>query len=112
MDFARFQVRTLATAGCAVLLGSGATAQEVGATPAFAAPKRLQAGDAFLGEGRLYPSPAVHDVDGDGRADIVIGDLVGRITYAPRSNQGSAPVLGAEKQLKDRSGEQLKFHNW
>ena len=112
MNIARLQALTLATAGCAVLLHSQGMAQEQG-KPVFAAPKRIHAGDAFLGEGRLYPSPVLHDVDGDELPDIVVGDLFGRVTFAPRLTQSKeAALFGAETQLKDRSGEQLKFHNW
>lgn len=78
----------------------------------FAAPKRIKAGDKFLGEGRLYPSPVLHDVNGDGKPDVVIGDLFGKITVACREATQPSVVLGSEKPLKDRSGEQLKFHNW
>ncbi len=82
----------------------------------FAAPRRIWAGEAFLGEGRLYPSPVLHDVDGDKLPDIVVGDLFGKVTFAPRLAKSKASkkavLFGAETQLKDRSGEQLKFHNW
>ncbi len=57
----------------------------------------------------------LHDVDGDKLPDIVVGDLFGRVTFAPRlatSKSKKAVLFGAETQLKDRSGEQLKFHNW
>lgn len=78
----------------------------------FEAPVRLRAGDAFLGEGRYYPSPVLHDVDGDGKVDVVIGDLLGKVTFGPRLEGGKVLRLGAERPLKDRRGEQLKFHNW
>ncbi len=103
---------TLASIGVAVLSGVPATAQDEQGAARFAAPRRIKAGDEFLGEGRLYPSPAVHDVDGDGHADVLIGDLIGRVTYACRAEGKTDLMLGAEKPLKDRSGEQLRFHNW
>ncbi len=115
MSISRLQALTLATAGCAVLLHSQGTAQDQGEA-VFAAPKRIQAGEAFLGEGRLYPSPVLHDIDGDKLPDIVVGDLFGRVTFAPRlatsKTSKRAVLFGAEIPLKDRSGEQLKFHNW
>ncbi len=112
MNGVKFHALTLATAGCAILLVSPAAAQGSDDTAKFAAPKRIKAGDGFLGEGRLYPSPVLHDVDGDKRPDVVVGDLFGKVTFACREASHPAVVLGAEKQLKDRSGEQLKFHNW
>ena len=118
MNISRLHALTLATAGCAVLLHSQAPAQDRGqdqSEAVFAAPKRIQAGEAFLGEGRHYPSPVLHDIDGDKLPDIVVGDLFGRVTFAPRLSEGKSKnmlLFGAETKLKDRSGEQLKFNNW
>lgn len=75
----------------------------------LAAPKRLAAGDALLGAGRLYPSPAVRDMNGDGHLDIVIGDLPGRVTVAYGKGDGT---LGAEEDMLRADGQPLKFHNW
>ncbi|MAG58102.1 MAG: hypothetical protein CMJ83_17590 [Planctomycetes bacterium] len=108
MNIVRLLALTLATAGCTVLLVAPGVAQDGQAR--FAAPKRIQAGDAFMGEGRLYPSPALHDVNGDGQQDIVVGDLFGRVTVAQGSK--SAATFGPDKPLNDRDGKPLKFHNW
>lgn len=79
----------------------------------FEAPRRLRAGDAYLGAGRMYPSPVFQDVNGDQRGDIVVGDLIGRLTWAPQALQdGRLIVFAKERALKGRSGEGLKFHNW
>ncbi len=65
MTITRFHALTLATAGCAVLLNSQLPAQDPGQAR-FAAPKRIKAGDGFLGEGRrvLRTEPAVRDEGG------------------------------------------------
>jgi hypothetical protein len=77
----------------------------------FAAPKRIMAGDKFLGEGRLYPSPVLHDMDGDKRADLVVADLFGNVTVAKRA--ANPPMaFAAEGKVMDRDGKPLKFHNW
>jgi hypothetical protein len=105
-------IRALGLASAAAV-GSLAGAQSTGsaAAPRFAEPRRIQAGDRFLGEGRYYPSPVLHDVDGDGRCDLVIGDLMGKVTWAPRE-AGTEPAFGAEVPLQARNGQPLKFHNW
>ena len=74
----------------------------------FAAPVRLAAGEKLLGQGRYYPSPAVHDLDGDGQPEVLVGDLQGRVTFATRGKAG----LGAEQPLLTREKKPLKFDNW
>ena len=88
-------------------------ATAVAQAPQFAPPVRLKAGDKFLGENRLYPSPVFHDLDGDGRSDVVVGDLVGVMTAAPRANAAAgAPAYGPEAKVLAADGKQLDFDNW
>ena len=110
MGIARLRLFALVLVGNAVLFGSPGWADETGAAR-VAAPERIRAGDAFLGAGRYYPSPVLYDVDGDQRLDIVVGDLMGRVTVARRW-AGKAPAFLAEKPLPDRDGKPLRFHNW
>jgi hypothetical protein len=98
-------------AGCVLLFTTLGTAQEPG-KPVFAAPKRIKAGDAYVGQGRIYPSPVLHDVDGDEHLDILVGDLTGRVTVARRVATETGLRVLAETPLKDRNGKPLKFHNW
>jgi hypothetical protein len=60
------------------------TAVAMAQAPEFAAPVRIEAGAKLLGENRLYPSPMLHDVNGDGLLDVVVGDLRGKITRCVR----------------------------
>lgn len=100
----------LAVAGLFPLLQeSGGKAPDAGL---FKAPVRLQAGDRFLGENRLYPSPCVHDLDGDGLPDIVVGDLMGKVTVATRMSTEGVLTHEMEKAVQNREGQPLKFHNW
>jgi hypothetical protein len=111
MNIARFRLFALAVAGSVLLLDAQGRADETGDVR-FAAPERIRAGDAFLGTGRLYPSPVLHDVDGDGRADIVVGCLFGKVTVAQRTSAKSPVTFAAEKPLNKRDGKPLRFHNW
>ena len=78
--------------------------------PTFAPPVRIKAGDAFLGQKRLYPSPVFHDMNGDGLPDLVVGDLPGRLTVALR--KAGAFAFGPEEPVKAVDGKPIDFHNW
>jgi hypothetical protein len=78
----------------------------------FAAPARLKAGDGWMGENRYFPSPVFRDMNGDGLADIVIGDLIGRMTVALRLLGDGPARFGPEAPLMGADGEELRFHNW
>ena len=78
----------------------------------FAAPKMIMAGQKTMGEARLYPSPTLHDVNGDGKLDMVIGDLFGHVTVALNKSEDGKLSFGPDKKLKDDKGENLKFQNW
>jgi hypothetical protein len=90
-------------------------------SPTFAPPVRLKAGDEFLGnqyaaEGkkaqeRLFPSPVFHDVDGDGLADIVVGDLWGKLTVARRL-PGTPATFAKEANVMGADGKVLDLQNW
>jgi hypothetical protein len=88
-----------------------AAAAAVAQSPQFAAPVRLKAGDKFLGENRLYPSPVYHDLDGDKIADIVVGDLPGRLTVA-YGVAGKRGTFKAEEKVLGEDGKDLDFGNW
>ena len=78
----------------------------------FAPPVRLKAGELYLGEARMYPSPVFHDMNGDGSSDLVVGDLVGRLTVALRLKDSTQLKFGHESRLKAADGQDLKFNNW
>lgn len=80
--------------------------------PTFAAPVMLKAGDKNLGEKRLYPSPVIQDMNGDGLADIVVGDLFGYLTVAHRMPGQGPAKFGEEAKVKDHAGKDIKFNNW
>lgn len=79
--------------------------------PHFAAPIRLTAGDEPLGTALPYPSPRLHDIDGDGDLEMVLGDLRGRVHVAERAAGDDPAAWGELRPFK--SGERaLKFNNW
>lgn len=84
------------------------TAQQGG----FASPRRIEAGGRFLGTKRLYPSPVVRDMNGDGLADLVVGDLWGKITIAMRVAGKGPLAFEADTELKAADGKAIDFHNW
>ncbi len=99
------------------LLGPGATAQDSVATaplkaPTFAPPVRLECDGVFLGATRLYPSPVIQDMNGDGLADLVMGDLMGRVTVSLRRASDATPSFGPETPIPASDGSELKFNNW
>ncbi len=92
----------------ALALGASLDAQ----MPKFAPPVRLEAGGKLLGAERLYPSPVYHDVNGDGLADIVVGDLRGHLTVALREAGTGIPRFAAETPLNGADQRPLDFENW
>ena len=61
-----------------------------------------------------FPSPGIFDVDDDGKAELVIGSLMGSVNvYENLNNSGSGdPVWGSRKSLKNAKGRQIRTSNW
>jgi hypothetical protein len=94
------------------LCTSTALAQTKVAGAEFKEPTRLKAGDALLGEKRLFPSPVFQDINGDGLPDIVVGDLRGKMTVALCKPGKDGVAYGPEAPLLDVDGKEIDFHNW
>jgi len=97
----------LGTLGVALV---GSFAQQP--TLSFGTPECVQAGTMLAGIGRLYPSPVMHDADGDGLADLVVGDLFGTVTVSKRLAGDGPPRFGPEEPLLASDGNKLVFNNW
>ncbi len=75
----------------------------------FADPIRVLAGGEPIGG--LYPSPRLYDIDRDGQAELVIGDLPGNIKFAEKVPGTSLGTWG-ELQAFQTGDRKLKFNNW
>ncbi len=78
----------------------------------FAPPVRLSAGDKLLGAHRLFPSPVFHDMNGDGLPDLVVGDLIGKLSVALRVPGADPRAFAPETELQAADGKAIDFHNW
>ena len=77
-------------------------------TSLFDAPEALLTADSPF-TGQMYPSPVLRDIDGDGKAELVVGDLPGRMRFATRKGNG----LQWSKLYPMKSGDEpLRLNNW
>ncbi len=80
----------------------------------FAEPELLLADGKPLNqeEGMLFPSPVLFDIDRDGRAELICGDLWGHMwVYENIAGEG-APRWSAPNKLKSADGKEIKVSNW
>jgi hypothetical protein len=101
---------SLAALATAALAGASQAQEE--APVRFKKPVRIMAGEGHLGAEMYYPSPRVHDVNGDGVMDIVLGDLFGSVTLACGKKTDTGVMLEKAVPLKGQDGKALKFENW
>ena len=60
-----------------------------------------------------FPSPALFDVDNDGKAEMVIGSISGEVQYAENTaGPGEKPVWSDCRPVKTAKGEPLVLNNW
>ncbi|HQZ66758.1 MAG TPA: hypothetical protein PLY87_16815 [Planctomycetaceae bacterium] len=88
------------------------TAMAEDATLQFRAPVQLKAGEGMMGQGILFPSPKMQDLDGDGVAEMLVGDLRGQLLVSKRQGGGDSTQWSALESLKTADGEPIKFDNW
>lgn len=88
----------------------------------FEAPLRLTVDDMPLNHDNkvMYISPTLHDVDGDGKPELIIGDVTGglgfhkneKVSGEDQSASGDDPVWGPRQTFEDSTGEPIKLTNW
>ena len=82
----------------------------------FDSPVMLSVKDAPLNTvaKKQFLSPGIFDVDGDGQAELVIGDLFGDVgVYENVNTSGTGdPAWGPRESLKGIEGEAIRTSNW
>ena len=63
---------------------------------------------------KMFPSPGIFDVDGDGQTELVIGDLMGGVgVYENTNTTGTGdPAWGPREDLKGIEGDAIETPNW
>lgn len=63
---------------------------------------------------KMFVSPAIFDVDGDGKAELVIGTLMGSVGVHQNLNTSGTgdPDWDSQKPLKDTAGKAIRTSNW
>lgn len=83
---------------------------------AFEKPVRLMVKKEFLNTeaNEKFPSPAIMDIDGDGKNELVIGSLSGHLgIYENLNTSGKGdPIWDSRRLLKGASGAVIKTRNW
>lgn len=97
-----------------LLTCSGLSAEDRPAKRAeFDPPVRLKAGDEFIdtGEHVAHSGPLVSDLDGDGKADLLVGNFGGHIqVYLNKASREEPQYV--EQGLLKAGGEDAEVPNW
>ncbi|MCI0650278.1 MAG: hypothetical protein L0Z55_00195 [Planctomycetes bacterium] len=79
----------------------------------FDPPIRLRAGDAFIDTSAFvaHTGPLLHDYDGDGKTDLLVGNFAGSIQLYRNVGTREKPDYEA-KGLLEADGAAVKIPNW
>ena len=82
----------------------------------FAKPELLMVSDKPLNKSarQMYPSPAIFDVDNDGKMELVVGDIFGSLNVYENQNLSGKgdPVWSEFTPLKSVGNKPIKVSNW
>ena len=115
----RFKKTLLAGVLVALGLTTTTSAQTSISTPDngsdFEKPVYLKVKDAPMNESgkMMYPSPAIFDVDWDGKDELVIGTISGEVFACENSNDRKGdPVWSAPLSVKTDDDKPIRLFNW
>ena len=77
--------------------------------PRFAAPEALTTEAAAFAK-MYYPSPVLQDLNGDGKVELVLGDLMGNLMQSS-AIKGSPLAWSKPEPLKNGEGP-IRLNNW
>ena len=80
----------------------------------FEAPARLTVKGKPLNSfaKKLYPSPAIFDIDNDGQDELVVGDIFGSLNIYESTDSKDDLTWQAHRSLKNSDGKAIKVNNW
>jgi hypothetical protein len=83
------------------------------AEPLFDPPVRLKAGDKYVDTGAnvAHTGPLLHDYDGDGKIDLLVGNFRGTVQLFRNVGTREAPVY-EPKGLLQADGKDVTIPNW
>jgi hypothetical protein len=92
--------------------GSGIAAPDGGGAT-LESPVRLKAGDAYVDTGKsiAHAGPLLHDVDGDGRPDLLVGNIKGNFQHYRNAGTRETPAFEDEGLLQ-ADGKDAFVKNW
>jgi len=76
----------------------------------FAAPVQLITPSGPISK-KMYPSPAIFDIDGDGARELVLGDLAGYL-WISEQVEGAGELTWTEPKRLENGEEPLQLNNW
>jgi len=84
-----------------------------GAAIALEAPVRLKAGEAYVDTGKAiaHAGPLLHDLDRDGKPDLLVGNFKGNFQHYRNVGTKESPAF-EDRGLLQADGKDAYVHNW